>query len=77
MPELARKIEIWINQLGQPSQMTIDGEEFPWHLLEEKTALEIIESEPGQLATVHVRIPARTVEIIQPDGKRESFGNDD
>jgi hypothetical protein len=78
MPTLPEKIEIWLNQTGQPSQLYIDGQEFPWHLIAERSELEIIETgTPGELAVIRIRIPARAIEVIHADGERRVIRNDD
>ena len=77
MPTLPQKIEIRLDRSGQPVDLTIDGEQFPWHIIAEQSPYDIIDAVPGQLASINIRIPARTIEIISSDGGRESFRNDD
>lgn len=77
MPTLPEKIEIQLSESGQPVDLIIDGQQFPWHIIAERSAHDVIDAEPGQLATINIRIPARAIEIISSDGGRESFRNDD
>lgn len=57
MPEFAREIVI------RPGGIEIDGEDFPWHILED--GVEAIPPRRGGLGAVRLTIPCARVELIE------------